>query len=161
MKTIAVITIFSLFLASAGMAQDGVSSAPNWSVRSSLHIGQKLQVNTKDGKSKKGTLDKITDAGLTLIAKEKTFSFQSGDIDKIYVFRGRPIASRTAIGAVVGGGSGALFGAIAGRNDDWFGPAAWALVCGGAGLIIGSIVGFATGVSRKKDLVYEANPAHR
>jgi hypothetical protein len=158
MKTIAAITIFSLFLASVGMAQDGVSSAPNWSVRSSLQIGQKLQVNTKDGKSKKGTLAKITDTGLTLVTKEKSFSFQSSDIDKIYVLRGRPIASRTLIGAGVGAGGGALIGAIAGRNDNWFGPGFVAAMFGAGGFIIGSIVGFATGVSRKKDLVYEANP---
>jgi hypothetical protein len=156
MKTIAAFTIFSLFLASVGMAQDAVSSAPGWSVLSSLHIGQKLQVNTKDGKSKKGTLDKMTDAGLTLIVKDKTFNFQSSEIDKIYVIRGRSIARRTLIGAGIGAGGAAAIGAIAGRNDTWFGPAGAAAIFAAGGLIIGSIVGFAMGVPQKKDLVYEA-----
>ena len=157
MKTIAAITIFSLFLASVGMAQDGGSSAPSWSVRSSLHIGQKLQVNTKDGKSKKGTLDKITDSGLTLIAKEKSFSFQSSEIGKIYILRGRSIGKRTLIGGGIGAGGAAAIGGIAGRNDTWFGPAGVAAFFAVGGLIIGSLVGFTMGVSQKKDLVYEAN----
>ena len=157
MKTIAAITIFSLFLASVGMAQDGVSSTPSWSVRSSLHIGQKLQVNTKDGKSKKGTLDKITDMGLTLIAKDKSFNFQSNEIDKIYILRGRPIARRTLLGAGIGAGGAAAIGAIAGRHDTWFGPAGAAAIFAVGGLIIGSLVGFSMGVSQKRDLVYEAN----
>jgi hypothetical protein len=158
MKAIAALTIVSLFLASVASAQDGGSNAPGWSVRSSLHIGQKLQVNTKDGKSKRGTLDSLTDTDLTLIEKGKSFNFQSGDIDKIYVLRGRSVAKKMLIGAGVGGGGGAVIGAIAGRNDDWFGPGGMAAILGLGGLIIGSLVGFAMGVSQKKDLVYEANP---
>jgi hypothetical protein len=161
MKTIAALTIFSLFLASVGMTQDDLSNASSGSVFKSIRIGEKLQVNTKDGKSKTGKLDKLMDAGLTLIAKEKSFSFPTADIDRIYIIRGRPILKRTLIGAGIGMGGGAVTGAIITRNDAWFGPAFGAALLGGVGLIMGTIIGLATGVSQKKDLVYEANPAHR
>jgi hypothetical protein len=161
MKTIAVLTILALLFASAGIAQDGFAGAPDGRVFNSIHIGQKLQVNTKDGKSISGKLEKCTDTGLTLNAKGKSLSFQTADIDTIYLLRGRPIVKRTLIGAGVGGGSGAVAGAIITRNDSWFGPAFGAAILGGVGIIIGSIIGCASGISQKKDLVYEANPAHR
>jgi hypothetical protein len=161
MKTIAALTIFALFFTSVGMAQDGLSSASSASVFNSIRVGQKLQINTKDGKSISGKLDKLMDTGLTVISKGISFSFQTADIDKIYVLRGRPIVKRTLMGAGVGGAGGAVTGAIITRNDAWFGPAFGAAILGGMGIIIGSIFGLAAGISQKKDLVYEANPAHR
>jgi hypothetical protein len=156
MKFLAVVIIFSLLFASIGSAQESSLNARPWSVLSSISIGQNLQLDTKDGRSIKGKLDRITDSSLEMTVKGKSFICHSGDIKRIYVLRGRPVARRTLIGAVVGGGGGAVIGAVITRNDDWFGPAFGAAVLGGVGLVIGSVIGLGFGLRQKKDLVYEA-----
>jgi hypothetical protein len=159
MKPVATLVILSLIFASAGFAQDRSLNAPTWSVLNSIAVGQSLQVDMKEGKSIKGRLDKISNAALELTVDGKAFSCQSDHIKRIYVLRERSIGRKTIIGAAVGAGGGAAFGAIVGRGDSWMFPHGyWTAVSAAVGLMIGAITGLALGSRQKKDLVYEATP---
>ena len=156
MRIIAIALIVSLLFASAGFSQDPSPKAPAWSVLNSIQIGQKLQVDAKDGKSIKGQLDKISEASLQLTVKGQTRTIQSNEIQRIYILRGRSIGKGIAIGAAVGAGGGAAVGAAAGKDDEWFGIIV--LGCALIGFVAGLLTGFGLGLRQKKDLVYEAPP---
>jgi hypothetical protein len=152
MKMIALI-LFSLCLVTVGYSQDSPFNTQDWNILKSISIGRQLQVKTKEGKSVIGILNNVTDTSLSLTAKVGSFSFGSSEVANVYVLRGRPIAKRTWMGAGVGTGGGALLGLISGRDliGAFFG--------GGLGLVAGSVAGFAFGLSKEKELVYEANHA--
>jgi hypothetical protein len=116
-------------------------------------------VKTKEGRSIYGSLDKITDTSLVLTAKEGTFSLNSSEVAKLYVCQGRPVVSRTLIGASIGTLAGGGIGLAAGNKNDIGGRWMGAAVGGGVGLVIGSVTGLALGLSKKKELVYESNSA--
>jgi hypothetical protein len=161
MRKTALILICALIWPLNVIAQQPPTTAPGWSVLESTLAGRNVQVELNSGKSIKGKLEAITDSALELSAKGARSTCRYGDIRRIYVLRGRPAARNTLIGAAVGGGAGAAFGAVVGRNDDWFGPGLFAAVFAGIGAVIGSVVGFFMGVRQHKDLVYDAAPARR
>jgi hypothetical protein len=152
MNMTAALIIFSLCLATAGYSQDVLLNTHDWNILKSIPTGRQLQVNTKNGKSISGILDKITDTSLLLTTKEESFSLQSNEVANVYVLGGRPIAKRTLIGAGVGTGVGATIGLISGRGDSLVGA-----LGGSLGLVIGSITGLVQGLSKKKGLVYETH----
>jgi hypothetical protein len=157
MKSVATLMILSLCFATAGYSQDLSSNAQSWSILRSIPVGQDLLVKTKEGKSINGRLDRITDTSLALTAEGGTFSLNSSEVAKVYVFRGKPVVSRTLIGASIGTLAGGGIGLAAGNENDIGGRWMGAAVGGGVGLVIGSVTGLALGLSKKKELVYEAN----
>jgi hypothetical protein len=159
LRTIAVLLLFSLVLEPIGFAQDQSSNAPTWSVLNSMPVGQKLQVDAKEGKSIRGTLDGIGDNALEMTVDGKAVSLKSEQIRRIYILRGRSVTKRALIGMAAGAGGGAAVGGIAARKDNWIiSQGAVIAAFAGAGAVIGALTGLALGMRQKKDLVYEAAP---
>jgi hypothetical protein len=159
MKSITALIIGTLCLVTAGYPQDIPLNTQGWNILKSIPLGQQLQVNTKESKSISGKMEKITDTSLVLTTKEGIFSFQSIDVAKVYILRGRPIAKRTLIGTAAGTGVGGAIGYITGKDDAMFGRGFSAAAGGGLGLVIGSVTGLVLGLSKNKSLVYETIPA--
>jgi hypothetical protein len=119
MKALAILTIFSLLVAPAGFAQENSRVAQTWNALGSIKPGQKLQIETKDNNSIKGRLESASGSNLKLTVNGKALVYQSDQIKRVYLLRGRSIGKRMLVGAAVGAGGGAAIGAIAGRADTW------------------------------------------
>jgi hypothetical protein len=158
MKSVAVLLVFSLCFTAVVFPQDAPANALGWSALQSVPLQQELQVNLKNGKSVRGKLDSITDTSLALVNKKGVFSFQAGEVSEIYKLGGRRILKRTLIGAAIGTGAGGIIGYAAADEHDFLGRGVSAILGAFSGLVIGSVTGLFLGSSKKKELVYKANP---
>jgi len=155
MRHLTVLLILCLPIQPVILAQD---SNTNWAILQSIPPGQLIRVKTASGKSFNGQLQRVTDSAIELSTNGKIAAYQSTEISRIYVLRGRQLLKGTMIGAGIGTAGGAGIGAIAGRGEDFiFDQSDYTAIGAAVGLILGSITGLVIGSSRhKKELVYEA-----
>jgi hypothetical protein len=160
MKPTAIVIILSLVLPSFAFPIQSPSPPSGWERLKSITHGQNLLVKMRGGKKINGKLENVSESNLELSVKGNPSTLGSADVLRVYRLKGRPVVKATLLGAVIGAGSGAAMGAIAGQNDTWFGPGLRAAAGGAVGLAIGTVTGFAIGASsRNKELVYEAPEA--
>ena len=141
-----------------GIAQ----TANNWKSVTSLQSGQKVIVELKDGKKLKRKFGHASETSVTLLSGKNTEDVARTDIRKVYRETGASKGKSTLVGAGVGGGAGAIFGAAALGSDDkgWFSitRSEAAGVVGIFGASVGAVTGFVVGLVRhKKTLIYEAS----
>ena len=162
-RTIAFLLMLSTFLMGVTPAlaqQAGVSS--DWSTVQAIAQGEKISIETKDGKKMKGRLRSVSDTMLTLDRGSKTSDLSRDSISKVYRMvgsTGKSVGKAAAIGAAIGGGVGIGLGVASGGYEDLSkGEIAGILGVVGAGLggVIGAVVG-ALGSKEKKVLVYQSN----
>ncbi len=134
-------------------------SNSNWALVQAIPPGQLIKLKTASGKSFDGQLQRVTDSAIELSTNGKIAAYQSTEISRVYVLRGRQLLKGTLIGAGVGTAGGAAIGAIGGRGQGSFilDQGDIAAIGAAVGLILGSITGLVIGSTRhKKELVYEA-----
>jgi hypothetical protein len=153
---ICLILTASLLPPPAVLAQTAQSR--DWSALKSIESGSKLSVKLKDGKTVKGRLGGVSDAALTLSVRDKATDFARGDVQSVYLSKGKSAAKPALIGAGVGAGVGAVVGAQ-GDDDFVLSRSQGAAALGAVGAAAGALIGFAVGKTRsKRVLVYEAGP---
>jgi hypothetical protein len=103
-------------------------------------------------------LQRVSDSSLELSTNGEIATYQSTEISRVYVLRGRQLLKETLIGAGIGTAGGAGIGAIAGRGKDFIiDQSGYTAIGAAAGLTLGSITGLVIGSLRHKtELVYEA-----
>jgi len=161
-RTIALLLMMSSVLMSVtpALAQQATVSS-DWSTVQAIAPGEKVSIETKDGKKMKGRLRSISDTMLTLDRGSKTSDLGRDSISKVYRMvgaAGRSVGKAAAIGAAIGGGVGVGLGVAAGGYEDLGrGELAGILGVVGAGLGagLGAVVG-ALGSKEKKVLVYQS-----
>jgi small nuclear ribonucleoprotein (snRNP)-like protein len=135
----------------------------DWSVLSVLQPGEKLFVKMKDDKKVKGILKSVSDEMLVLSHNNQDESIDREDILEIRLGHGRSLKKSILIGALVGTGSGAVFGGIVTATDD----PEWISITTSDGIAIGAVVGAVLGTAvgaviglfrRQGDLIYKASP---
>jgi hypothetical protein len=161
MKNLALLLIVCLLVPPGILAQN---SNTGWKILQQLSpSGQLILVKTRSGKSFKGQLQRVTDSALELSMDGKNVAFESAEVSRVYVLRGRQLGKGALIGAGIGIAGGATIGAIAGRGKNFiFDQKDIAAMGAAAGLALGSITGLVIGASKhKKELVYEVAPLAR
>ncbi len=139
------------------VAAQNVSAQSDWAAVQNLSAGARLQIETKDGKRQKGTLDVVSATAVTLRGNGRNTSVSKDDVQKIYQLRGGSRVTTGLIGAAVGAGGGAgaaaaLLGATGG-SDDTTGILGKGILIG---LGIGAAIGVAVGKNGRRTLVYES-----
>jgi hypothetical protein len=155
MKYLTLLLIVCLLIPPAISAKESNS---NWTFLQAIHPGQLIKLKTASGKSFNGQLQRVTDSVIELSTNGKIVTYQSTEISRVYVLRGRQLLKGTLIGAGIGTAGGAGIGAIAGRGEHFIiDQSDYTAIGAAGGLILGSITGLVIGSSRhKKELVYEA-----
>jgi hypothetical protein len=144
-----------LFLPSGAFAQ----GATNWENVRAVPVGDKLEVEFRNGKRQQGKLAEFSDAGLTLQIGKKTEAIPRDNVRKIHRLTGTPAGKTTLIGAASGAAGGALLGATSnGCSRNCFvgrgaSTALGAVFGGGIGAIGGFLIGKA---KHKRVLIFEA-----
>ena len=155
--TIITILLFSLLLSPVTLtAQTNLS---DWSRLSAFPSGSKLSVKLKDGKKVEGTLQRVSDSGLSLRVKNADREVLRDDVQTVHEISKNSVKKATLIGLGVGAGAGAVLGIAGDASNDGFetldNAAAAAVTILGAG--VGALSGFLIGKSGKKRvLIYEA-----
>lgn len=140
--------------------QSGVST--DWSTVMAISAGEKVSIETKDGKKMKGRIRSVSDTMVTLDRGSKTSDLTRDSISKVYRMEGstgKSVGKAALIGAAIGGGAGIGLGVASGGYEDISrGEIAGILGAVGAaiGAGIGAIVG-GLGSKEKRVLVYQSN----
>ncbi len=162
-RTLASLLIVSTLLMSVTPAlaqQPAVSS--DWSTVQSLAPGEKMSIETKDGKKMKGRLRSVSDTMVTLDRGSKTSDLTRDSIARVYRMAGsagKSVGKAAAIGAAIGGGVGVGLGIASGGYEDLSRGEIAAIAGGVLGVIgagIGAVVG-GLGSKEKKVLIYQSN----
>jgi hypothetical protein len=155
--TITILLISLLLSPVTLMAQTNLS---DWSRLNAVASGSKLSVKLKDGKKVEGTLQRVSDSGLSLRVKNADREFRRDDVQTVHEISKSSVKKATLIGLGLGAGAGAVAG-IAGdaASDNGFekfdNVGAVVVTILGAG--VGALSGFLIGKSgKKKVLIYEA-----
>jgi len=120
-RTLAFLLMVSTLLMSVMPAvaqQAGVSS--DWSTVQAIAPGEKVSIETKDGKKVKGRLRSVSDTMVTLDRDSKTSDFSRDSISKVYRLvgsAGKSVGKAAAIGAGVGAGIGFGLGLASGGYE--------------------------------------------
>ena len=151
--------VTSLLLSTITVAAQGQTN--DWSRVTALAAGSNLSVKLKTGKTIKGTLNSVSDSGLSLTIKNAPVEIKREDVRTVHEVVKKGSGGKGAlIGSAVGAGAGAAAGAISdASNDDGFESFDTAATAGlamvGAG--VGALAGYFIGRSgSKRVLVYEA-----
>lgn len=162
-RTLVFLLIVSTLLVSVTPAlaqQAGVSS--DWATVQAMAPGEKVSIETKDGKKMKGRLRSVSDTMVTLDRGSKTSDLSRDSISRVYRMvgsAGKSVGKAAAIGAAIGGGAGVGLGIASGGYEDLSkGEIAGilGLVGAGIGAGIGAIVG-GLGSKETKVLVYQSS----
>ena len=129
----------------------------SWEAVRAVAPGEKLEVRLKSGKTVKGTLVSVSDAGLSLARGRETLSVSRDEARRVY----RVFAKSSATPALVGAGIGAAIGAggtaASAKSDDREGVQAGAVLLPLVGAGIGALIGLAVaGGRQRRVLIYEA-----
>jgi len=154
--TMSIALIIALLL--SAMPLQAQSNPSDWSRLNSLESGSKIVVKLKSGKSVEGKLNSVSDSSLMLSIKNANQELKREDVLSVHRLTRKSATKATLIGAGVGGGAGAIIGAVGGRESD-FDKLDQAVTAGltiiGAG--VGAIGGYLIGRSgKKRELIYEA-----
>lgn len=133
----------------------------NWSRVSAVTAGANLSVKLKTGKSVNGTLNSVSDTGLSLNVKGSNVEIKREGVATVHeVVKKGSATKATLIGMAIGAGAGAAAGAIADSNDnsgfekiDHVATAALAIVGAGSGALVGYLIGRG---GNKKVLLYQS-----
>lgn len=156
-RSFTMILTITLSLSLFAIPLQAQSSLNDWSRLNSLEFGSKLVVKLKNGKSVEGKLNSVSDLLLVVNVKNLNQELKRDDVLTVHRVTKKSATKATLIGAGVGGGTGAVIGAVGGRESD-FDKLDQAVTAGltiiGAG--VGAIGGYFIGRSgRKKELIYE------
>lgn len=151
------ILLISLFLSPVTLTAQTTLS--DWSRLNAVASGSKLSVKLKDGKKVEGTLQSVSDSGLTLRVKNADRELRRDDVQTVHELSNKSVKKATLIGLGVGAGAGAILGIAGDASNEGFetldNAAAAAVTILGAG--VGALGGFLVGRSgKKKVLIYEA-----
>ena len=144
-------------------AQQTSASTRDWENVRAISTGDKIRVQTKDGKQTDGNLYRVSDTALTVDRDGSTrVDFNRDSIAKVYRVvgksTGKTIAKSTLIGAGIGFSGGAGIGLAAGSYED-LDRGELVAILGGIGAAIGAgiglLVGAIAGSGQKRVLVYE------
>jgi hypothetical protein len=161
MKKCAVYVLLVVMFSQVTWAQAPPEGGPDWAAVTSLKSGSSVKVDFKDGKTWNGKLNSVTDENIFITRNKALAEITRPEIGKLYRTQGS-IGNSAALGGLIGAGSGATLGYIAGDscNGSQFClfskgemAAGGALVGAGLGVVIGLVIG---AVRRKKTVVYEA-----
>lgn len=139
------------------LAQDQTAPATGtWDAVKVIAHGEKLEARLKSGKTVKGTLVSISDAGLSLARGGDTISVNRNEVRQVYRVVAKSSATPILIGAGIGAAIGAGGTAVSAVTDDKEGvrPGAALLPLVGAG--IGALVGLTFSRQQKRILIYES-----
>ena len=157
---ITTITILLISLLLSPLMLTAQTNLSDWSRLNAFPSGSKLSVKLKDGKKVEGTLQRVSDSGLSLRVKNADRELRRDDVQTVQEISKNSVKKATLIGLGLGAGAGAVAG-IAGdaasdnglEKFDNVGAAAVTIL--GAG--VGALTGFLIGKSgNKKVLIYEA-----
>jgi hypothetical protein len=110
--------VLLLFSAPHTFAQTSQNSDQDWAALRQLAAGEKLRVETKDGRKLEGRLSSISDTELVLERKGKITSFRRDELQKIWqVFP--PSRTKQSILTAVGAGAGLIAGLAMRRSGRW------------------------------------------
>ena len=126
---------FVLMFACPSVAQSGP-----WAALSGLKEGQKIKVVETNSKKHSGQFRSVSDSAITFTEGNSERSIQRQEVRNVSLENNRRLRN-TLIGLGTGIGAGAAFGAIACRNDDWFGPGPCAAGGAALGVMFGAPIG--------------------
>lgn len=150
--------VASLLLSTITVAAQGQTN--DWSRVTALAAGANLQVKTKAGKTFKGTLNSVTDTGMSLTVKNAPVEIKREEVRTVHEVVKKGGGGKGAlIGSAVGAGAGAGLGAVADATDnnglEVHNGVTAGLAVVGAG--VGALAGYFIGRSgSKRVLIYEA-----
>jgi hypothetical protein len=127
------------------------SQVDRWKIVQALSIGQRLVVETRDGKTVKGKFQSGDDRKISLQRSGSALDISKDNVKRVYIGKKK----RSILGGVLGGlGGMLLLGGLAASDD----PGNYDdMVAGGAGLFGGAILGGKLGAKTQKAwLIYEA-----
>lgn len=127
--------LFVLMFASSSFAQSS-----SWAALSGLKEGQKIKILETNSKKHSGKFRSVSDSAISFTEGRSERSIQKQDVRSVSFENNRRLRN-TLIGLGTGIGAGAAFGAIACRNDDWFGPGPCAAGGAALGLMFGAPIG--------------------
>lgn len=162
-KTFALLMVMLIFLMSVSptFAQNpGVST--DWSTVMAISAGEKVSIETKDGKKLKGRIRSVSDTMVTLDRGSKTSDLTRDSISKVYRMEGstgKSVGKAALIGAAIGGGIGIGLGVASGGYED-LSRGEVAAIAGGVLSVIGAGIGALVGglgSREKRVLVYQSN----
>lgn len=157
MRTVlAVLLVLLLAQQTAVVAQNTPDPAPGiWDEVKALQPGDELTVKLRDGRSIKGTLTYVREAGLGVKGGKGDTALSREEIFQVYRHVPKSRKTAMAVGAVVGGGLGIAGGASAGGAGDLSQPAS-TVFSGAVFAGAGALVGWALGGGKKRVLIYQA-----
>ncbi len=126
-----------------------------WKVIQGISTGQRLVVDTRDGKTIKGKFQSGDEQKMSLLKSGKLMDISKDDIKRIYAGKKK----RSILGGVLGGLGGMLLlgGAANAASGDSDSDSYGGMVAGGVGLFGGAILGGKLGAKTQKAwLIYEA-----
>ena len=153
----AVFAVFIFLSQPAFLLGQQTTDKSDWTAVESLVAGDKLSIETKDGKRLKGTMNSVSPSGLNLNVRGASTNIDRNNIRKVY--RLDESGSRTksallgaAVGAGIGGGGTAIALTSRGGSDGAAGYLAAGIAVGAA---IGAALGYFAGKGSKRTLIYE------
>ena len=133
-------TLFVAMLVS--LSSMSFAQTSDWAILRQLAAGQKVQVETIEGKSYVGKIKSVTDDELRI---GKNQSVQKQDVHRVRLWSSGHHGRNSLIGVGVGAGAGLVFGAAScGGENAWFSRGQCAAVTaplfGGIGAVIGALL---------------------
>lgn len=152
----------ALLVASAGAApvaaQGGAAASPrgNWAAVEALTPGEKLVIKTKDGSRKSVRFASATDLLLVVTKDGRQVTYERDRLRLVQLNRGKSRSKSVALGAAIGGGGGAIFGAgvYEAADGDFVGAIVPIAALMGAG--IGAGIGALFTKGNKNVTIYES-----
>ena len=152
------VTVLVVAILLSSMPLHAQTPSNDWSRLNSLESGTRLSIKLKSGKSLEGTLNSVSESSISLTVKNSSQEVKREDVQTVRRITKKSATKATLIGMGIGGGAGAVTGAVGAKDSDFdkFDQAATAaLTIIGAG--VGAVVGYLIGRSgNKRELIYEA-----
>lgn len=156
-KMFALLLVITMVMAwlPAASAQDAMR---DWPAVQAIATGTELFVETKDGKTIRGTLNYVRGTTVSLSSKVNDVVLEQNAIRRVYLAKTRSRTATALIGAGIGGAVGVGSGIAVANSDDTsiganFAPLSFGFVGVVGGAVVGALLG---GRQRKGRLLYEA-----
>ena len=157
---LSILLVISFILSSfPAAAQNNAVGTSDWSSVKSVAAGSKLAVKLRSGKTYQGTLNSVSDDGITMSIKGASQELKRADILTVHQMTSKSAAKAALIGTGVGAGTGAVIGVAGSGSDNSFDKLDHAVTAGltVAGAAVGAITGYLVGkTGSKRVLIYKA-----
>jgi small nuclear ribonucleoprotein (snRNP)-like protein len=162
-KSLSAALVAMFLLSGVAFADQPSRQGTDWGAVQSVAPGQKIVVETRDGKKSEGRLRAVSDTSVTIDRSNRAVEFDRANISKVHRKVSKSVGKSTTkaalVGAGIGFGAGAGVALAAGQYEDLETGALIGIlggICAAIGAGVGAAFGAAFGSGSRKELIYQS-----